>query len=102
MPGPSSDCFAGYSHVARNAFFADAYAPADLAHEYTLKKSHQSVLAYGKWCSQIYAVNNTAKYASTVATAQDMLQSLLILPESFDVGKPDSSSHWSIVILTPG
>jgi pimeloyl-ACP methyl ester carboxylesterase len=71
--GPSSDCFPGYSKVARNAFFTDVFSPADIAHEYELKKNHQSLLAYGKWCSQIYAVNGTARYAGTVATAQDML-----------------------------
>jgi pimeloyl-ACP methyl ester carboxylesterase len=71
--GPSSDCFPGYSYVARNAFFADVFSPADIAHEYEIKKNHQSLLAYGRWCSQIYSVNGTARYAGTVATAQDML-----------------------------
>ena len=71
--GPSSDCFPGYPYVARNAFFADVFAPADIAHEYLIKQNHQSLLAYGKWCSQIYSVNGTARYASTVATSQDML-----------------------------
>ena len=71
--GPSSDCFPGYSHVARNAFFAEVFGPADIAHDYLLKKNHQALLEYGRWCSQIYSVNGTARYASTVATAQDML-----------------------------
>jgi pimeloyl-ACP methyl ester carboxylesterase len=71
--GPSSDCFPDYSPVARNAFLSDVFTPADIAHEYEIKKNHQSVLAYGKWCSKIYSINGTARYAGTVATAQDML-----------------------------
>ncbi|KAF2818420.1 alpha/beta-hydrolase [Ophiobolus disseminans] len=91
--GPSSNCFPGYSHVARNAFFADVFGPADISHDYQLKKNHQSVLAYGKWCSQIYSVNGTARYASTVATAQDMLHYIQLRAK--DNGrKPEDAKLW--------
>jgi pimeloyl-ACP methyl ester carboxylesterase len=71
--GPSSDCFPGYSHVARNAFLANIYDPVDITSDYALRQNHEYMRTYGKWCSSVYAVNDTAKYASTVATAQDML-----------------------------
>lgn len=70
---PSSDCFRGYPFQTRNAFITDALGPADISSDAILKEQHQSLLAYGKWCSEMYSVNGTAKYASTVATAQDML-----------------------------
>ncbi|CBX99103.1 hypothetical protein IAQ61_000771 [Plenodomus lingam] len=73
--GPSSDCFPPehYPLAARNSFMQTVITPYDITSDYTLQHSHQTVLAYGRWCTSIYAVNNTAKYASTVATAQDML-----------------------------
>jgi pimeloyl-ACP methyl ester carboxylesterase len=71
--GPSSDCFEGYPYVARNAFLANVYTPADITSDYDLRQTHGYMNAYGKWCSSVYAVNNTARYAGTVATAQDML-----------------------------
>jgi pimeloyl-ACP methyl ester carboxylesterase len=70
---PSSDCFPDYPFQTRNAFLVDALGLADITSEMALRTQHQSILAYGKWCSDIYGVNGTAKYASTVATAQDML-----------------------------
>jgi pimeloyl-ACP methyl ester carboxylesterase len=48
-------------------------ALADIESEYVMRQQHQSVMAYGRWCSSMYSVNDTARYASTVATAQDML-----------------------------
>lgn len=83
--GPPSDCFPGYSPVARNAFFVDVFQPADVYHEYELKTTHQSILEYGKWCSQVYSVNGTARYAGTVATAQDMLHYIELRAK--DLGK---------------
>ncbi|KAF1850512.1 alpha/beta-hydrolase [Cucurbitaria berberidis CBS 394.84] len=82
--GPSSDCFPPdrYPYVARNAFFTDVFALADITSNHALRLSHQSALAYGKWCSRIYSVNGTAKYASTVATAQDMLHYIELQAES--------------------
>ena len=71
--GPSSDCFPGYSHIARNAFLANIHDPVDITSDYTLRQDHGYMHSYGKWCSSVYAVNGTAKYSSTVATAQDML-----------------------------
>ena len=71
--GPSSDCFPGYSHIARNAFPANIYDPVDITSDYTLRQNREYMHSYGKWCSSVYAVNGTAKYSSTVATAQDML-----------------------------
>ncbi|KAF2849700.1 alpha/beta-hydrolase [Plenodomus tracheiphilus IPT5] len=73
--GPSSDCFPPdrYPLAARNAFMQDVITPPDTTSDYTLQQGHQSLLAFGRWCTSIYSINNTAKYASTVATAQDML-----------------------------
>lgn len=71
--GPSSDCFEGYPYVARNAFLENVYTPADITSDYDLSQTHGYMNTYGKWCSSVYAVNETARYASTVATAQDML-----------------------------
>ncbi|KAG9198044.1 hypothetical protein G6514_000619 [Epicoccum nigrum] len=71
--GPSSDCFEGYPYVARNAFLENVYTPADITSDYDLRQTHGYMNAYGKWCSSVYAVNETARYAGTVATAQDML-----------------------------
>lgn len=70
---PSSDCFQGYPFQTRNAFITGALGPADITSDAILYEQHQSILAYGKWCSEMYSVDGTAKYASTVATAQDML-----------------------------
>ncbi|KAF2028299.1 alpha/beta-hydrolase [Setomelanomma holmii] len=92
--GPLSDCFSGYSFVARNAFLSSTLAPIDNYHgDYVLKQSHQSMLEYGKWCSQIYSVNGTARYAGTVATAQDMLHYIQLRAK--DLGKnPDDAKLW--------
>jgi pimeloyl-ACP methyl ester carboxylesterase len=91
--GPQSDCFEGYPLAARNAFLATAFSPADITHEYELKKAHQSVLQYGKWCSQMYSVNGTARYAGTVATAQDMLHYIELRAK--DLGKkPEEAKLW--------
>lgn len=72
--GPSSDCFPGHSDIARNAFLTKIYDPADITSDYALRQNHEYLRSYGQWCSSVYAVNGTAKYASTVATAQDMLR----------------------------
>ena len=71
--GPPSDCFEDYPYVARNDFLENVYTPADITSDYDLRQTHGYMNAYGKWCSSVYAVNDTARYASTVATAQDML-----------------------------
>ncbi|CAO2653462.1 Nn.00g028730.m01.CDS01 [Neocucurbitaria sp. VM-36] len=73
--GPSSDCFPPdlYPYITRNSFFLDVFTPADITSDYALRLNHQSILAYGNWCTSMYSINGTAKYASTVATAQDML-----------------------------
>jgi pimeloyl-ACP methyl ester carboxylesterase len=92
--GPSSDCFTGYSFVARNAFLSQAFAPPDNYHgDYPLKQNHQAMLEYGKWCTQIYSLNGTARYAGTVATAQDMLHYIQLRAK--DQGKnPDDAKLW--------
>jgi pimeloyl-ACP methyl ester carboxylesterase len=71
--GPSSDCFLGFSPIARNSYIADVNSLPDITSDYTLRQNHEYMNGYGKWCSSVYAVNQTAKYAGTVATAQDML-----------------------------
>jgi pimeloyl-ACP methyl ester carboxylesterase len=71
--GPSSDCFPGFPPIARNSYIADVNSIPDITSDYTLRQSHEYMNGYGKWCSSVYAVNQTAKYAGTVATAQDML-----------------------------
>jgi pimeloyl-ACP methyl ester carboxylesterase len=71
--GPSSDCVPGYSHIVRNAFLNKVYDPADIMSDYALRQNHEYLRSYGQWCSSVYDANDTAKYASTVATAQDML-----------------------------
>ncbi|KAH7072281.1 Alpha/Beta hydrolase protein [Paraphoma chrysanthemicola] len=92
--GPLADCFPGYSIVARNAFLSQALAPIDNYHgDYVLKQGHQTMLEYGKWCSQIYSINGTARYAGTVATAQDMLHYVQLRAK--DQGKnPDDAKLW--------
>tara|TARA_R110002003_G_scaffold734_4_gene21421 strand:- start:17874 stop:18983 length:1110 start_codon:yes stop_codon:yes gene_type:complete len=92
--GPSSDCFTGYSFVARNAFLSQAFAPPDNYHgDYPLKQNHQAMLEYGKWCSQIYSLNGTARYAGTVATAQDMLHYIQLRAKDQDKS-PDDAKLW--------
>ena len=73
--GLSSDCFPPdrYPYISRNSFLLDLFTPADITSDYALRLNHQSIRAYGGWCSSMYSANGTAKYASTVATAQDML-----------------------------
>ncbi|KAJ4363844.1 hypothetical protein N0V95_000913 [Ascochyta clinopodiicola] len=80
--GPSSDCFANSSHVARNSFLSEIYTPPDITSDYALHRNHAYMRGYGKWCSSVYAVNDTAKYASTVATAQDMLHYIEVRAKS--------------------
>jgi pimeloyl-ACP methyl ester carboxylesterase len=84
--GPSSDCFPGYPFPARNAFAADVSALADVESEYVMRQQHQALLAYGKWCTDIFSVNGTAKYANTVATAEDMLHYIEL--RARDLGQP--------------
>jgi pimeloyl-ACP methyl ester carboxylesterase len=90
---PSSDCFPGYPIQTRNFILQDVVSAADITNELALKTQHQSILAYGKWCSEMYAANGTAKYASTVATAQDMLHYTKLRAK--DTGKlPDEAKLW--------
>lgn len=90
---PSSDCFPGYPTQTRNFILQDVVSAADITDELALKTQHQSILAYGKWCSEMYAANGTAKYASTVATAQDMLHYVELRAK--DTGKsPDEAKLW--------
>lgn len=49
--------------------------------------------AYGDWCSNIYAVNGTARYASTVATAQDMLHYIELRAKDLNQ-KPEEAKLW--------
>ncbi|KAJ4364458.1 hypothetical protein N0V83_009052 [Neocucurbitaria cava] len=86
--GPSSDCFPPdrIPYITRNAFFLDVFSPADITSDYALRQNHQSILEYGKWCTSMYSVNGTAKYASTVATAQDMLHYIELRAK--DKGQP--------------
>lgn len=81
---PASECFPPemYSYITRNAFFTEVFTPADVTSDYALRESHQSILSYGRWCSGIYSINGTARYASTVATAQDMLHYIELQAES--------------------
>jgi pimeloyl-ACP methyl ester carboxylesterase len=91
--GPNGDCFADTSKVASNAFTSNVFTPPDIAHEYELKINHQSFLEYGKWCSQAYSVNDTARYAGTVATAQDMLHYIQLRAK--DTGRsPETAKLW--------
>jgi pimeloyl-ACP methyl ester carboxylesterase len=83
---PSSDCFPGYPFQSRNAFLSEAFALADVTSDTVLRSQHQAALAYGKWCTKMYSINGTAKYASTVATAQDMLHYLELRAK--DLGQP--------------
>jgi hypothetical protein len=71
----------------------DVFGPADISHEYELKKTHQSILEYGRWCSQIYSINGTARYASTVATAQDMLYYIELRAKA-QGKKPEDAKLW--------
>jgi pimeloyl-ACP methyl ester carboxylesterase len=87
---PISDCFPGYPFQARNAFLSDATALADVTSDTVLRQQHQSVLAYGKWCTKMYSVNGTARYASTVATAQDMLHYIELRAQ--DLGQPQEEA----------
>lgn len=80
--GPSSDCFPEYSYIARNSFLAEVFAPADITSDYALRKSHEYMRGYGNWCSSVYKVNGTARYAGTVATAQDMFHYIELRAES--------------------
>ncbi len=93
--GPASDCFPPdtYPYISRNSFLADVFTPADITSDNALRKTHQSMLAYGKWCSGIYSVNGTARYASTVATAQDMLHYIELRAES-NGQPPEKAMLW--------
>lgn len=91
--GPNGDCFADTSKVASNAFTSNVFTPPDITHEYQLKINHQSLLEYGKWCTQAYSVHGTARYAGTVATAQDMLHYIQLRAK--DTGsKPEDAKLW--------
>ncbi|EUC36495.1 hypothetical protein COCCADRAFT_88224 [Bipolaris zeicola 26-R-13] len=90
---PSSDCFPGYSFQTRNAILEEPLGLADITSKKALKTHHQSLLGYGKWCSDVYSVNGTARYASTVATAQDMLHYIQL--RATDTGKaPEDAKLW--------
>lgn len=71
--GPNLGCFPGYPVAGRNAFYADVFDAVDNSSEYGLQTSFQHVNTYGEWCSGIYSVNDTAKYAGTVAVVQDFI-----------------------------
>ena len=90
---PVSDCFPRYPIQSRNAFLSDAFSLGDVTSESVLRQQHQSTLAYGKWCTGMYSVNGTAKYASTVATAQDMLHYISLRAQ--DLGQtPEEAKLW--------
>lgn len=91
--GPSSDCFEDYSYIARNSFLAEVFTPPDITSDYALRKNHAYMRGYGNWCSSVYAVNNTANYASTVATAQDMLHYIELSADSKGE-PPESAKLW--------
>ncbi|KAH9871123.1 hypothetical protein J1614_006697 [Plenodomus biglobosus] len=93
--GPSSDCFppAQYPLAARNAFMQDVITTYDTTSDYTLQQNHQTVLAFGRWCTSIYSINNTAKYAGTVATAQDMLHYIELSAKASDQA-PKEAQLW--------
>ncbi|KAF1361492.1 hypothetical protein EJ07DRAFT_164529 [Lizonia empirigonia] len=91
--GPSSDFFAGYSYIARNSFLAEVFTPPDITSDYTLRTNHEYMCGYGNWCSSVYAVNNTANYASTVVTVQDMLHYIELSADSKGE-PPESAKLW--------
>ncbi|KAF2478267.1 alpha/beta-hydrolase [Lindgomyces ingoldianus] len=70
--GPSLDCFPGFP-IARNIFDAEMFTAVDDSTESSLAKSFQRSAAFGKWCTEVLAINGTAQYAGTVAVANDML-----------------------------
>lgn len=91
--GPSSDCFLNFSHIARNAFLSEVFTPPDITSDYGLRQNHQYMRAYGQWCSSVYAVNGTAKYAGTVPTAQDMLHYIELRAKSKSE-PPEEAKLW--------
>ncbi|KAF2181145.1 alpha/beta-hydrolase [Zopfia rhizophila CBS 207.26] len=91
--GPDLTCFPGYPPAARNAFYAEAFAIPDNTSEYGLARSFQMTGAYGEWCSSIYHVNDTAKYANTVAVAHDFLHYIELRAESLGC-PPEEAKLW--------
>jgi pimeloyl-ACP methyl ester carboxylesterase len=91
--GSSSDCFSGYPFQSRNAFLPQAFALADMTSDTVLRNQHQDILAYGKWCTRMYSVNGTAKYASSVATAQDMLHYVELRAQELGQ-QPEEAKLW--------
>ncbi|KAF2178157.1 hypothetical protein K469DRAFT_695696 [Zopfia rhizophila CBS 207.26] len=83
--GPSMSCFPG-SPVGRKILDAEAFTPVDDSTEYTLRKSYERSGMWGEWCSGVHAVNGTAKYANTVAVANDMRHYIELRAKS--IGQP--------------
>jgi pimeloyl-ACP methyl ester carboxylesterase len=71
--GPDLSCFPGYPTAARNAFYAEVFYVPDDTSAYGLQKSFQTIGAWGDWCTDVYSVNDTAKYTNTAAVANDFL-----------------------------
>jgi pimeloyl-ACP methyl ester carboxylesterase len=80
--GPDVSCFPGYPPAARNSFYADVFDVPDYTSEYGLAKNFQDVGAYGDWCTAVYSINNTARYAGSVAVAQDFLHYIELAAET--------------------
>lgn len=72
--GPSITCFPGADDDVKNVFYEKVFTPVDGTSEAELREGYRKSGVYGRYCSEVLSVNGTARYANTVAVAQDMLR----------------------------
>lgn len=76
--GPNLECFEGTPAI-RDYFDSQLFS-VDARNEASVKKYYEESGAFGTWCSR--TLNESANYANTPATAQDMLRYFELLAES--------------------
>ncbi|KAF2731529.1 hypothetical protein EJ04DRAFT_498598 [Polyplosphaeria fusca] len=93
--GININCFTG-SPSARDAYIGNTLVPFDNSTEYGMAEAYQKLGAFGELCTAADAKLNggTAKYAGTVAVAQDMLHYVELLAESKGCAKEEAKINY--------
>ncbi|KAF2642349.1 hypothetical protein P280DRAFT_447650 [Massarina eburnea CBS 473.64] len=91
--GPDLSCFTGRHHT-KLLYEQGLNLPTSVHNENSLIESWGKAGAFGEWCSKVHSADNsTAKYANTVAVANDMRHYTELLAESKGED-PSKSQLW--------
>ncbi|KAF1921698.1 TAP-like protein-domain-containing protein [Ampelomyces quisqualis] len=91
--GPNLSCFPN-GELGTSRFYHDIDAPIDYSDEKSYARAFERAAAFGDFCTKAHsAPNDTAKYANTVATVNDMRHYTELLAESKGQ-EPGKSKLW--------